>query len=133
MPMEMNLPGIHGGVSQQSELLRLPHQVAAAENVVFDMVEGLRLPRWGTFRQSIVYTPSIPLKDNAFIGTLETSDDKRWWITIEDSDTQIVLRDLTGVVTKTAALSSVAQNYLYHRLSYQITCSTTHFHWHQSL
>jgi hypothetical protein len=46
--VKLNLPGLHGGISQQSPNLRSPNQHTDATNVVFDLYEGIRGPRWGT-------------------------------------------------------------------------------------
>jgi hypothetical protein len=72
--MKMNLPGVHGGISQQSPHLRLQNQHTDATNVVFDVLDGVRT-RWGT---KFVGTPDRDM--TSVIGDIETTDGKHWLI-----------------------------------------------------
>lgn len=72
--MKINLPGVHGGISQQSPHLRLQNQHTDAYNVVFDVLDGVRT-RWGT--------KFIGLQSNNLsttIGDIETTDGKHWLV-----------------------------------------------------
>jgi hypothetical protein len=72
--MKINLPGVHGGISQQSPHLRLQNQHSDASNVVFDVLDGIRA-RWGT---KYVGAPANTLADA--IGDIETTDGKHWLV-----------------------------------------------------
>ncbi len=73
--MKFNLPGVHGGISQQSPNLRLQNQHESSSNVLFDLLEGIRGPRWGT---ELLSTSASPL--NGIIGTIKTTDDRTWFV-----------------------------------------------------
>jgi len=70
--MKMNLPGIHGGISQQSPHLRLQNQHSDALNTVYDVLDGMR-SRWGTSYKGLHTNPMFTA-----IGDIETTDGKQW-------------------------------------------------------
>src|SRR5574343_230648 len=72
--MKMNLPGVHGGISQQSPHLRLQNQHSDASNVIFDVLNGIRT-RWGTQFLGNQANNMYPA-----IGTIETTDGKLWLV-----------------------------------------------------
>ena len=86
--MKINLPGIHGGISQQSPHLRLQNQHSDASNVVFDVLDGMRT-RWGT---KYIGAPANTMADA--IGDIETTDGKHWLIGW--SGTKFTMMDLSN-------------------------------------
>lgn len=73
MSTKVNLPGVHGGVSQQSPHLRLMSQHSSATNVLFDTLRGIRGPRWGTDLLSTFDTTI-----GNILGIHQTSDGEHW-------------------------------------------------------
>lgn len=71
--MKMNLPGLHGGISQQTPNLRLPNQHTDATNVVFDVVDGVKT-RWPLQHSAGYALGSAP----TFLGSIKTTDGLTW-------------------------------------------------------
>lgn len=74
--MKINLPGLHGGLSQQAAALRMMNQHTDVNNVVCDVVDGLRFPRPGTTNLAKGFSTS----DEGIIGTVRTTDGYLWVI-----------------------------------------------------
>lgn len=74
--MKINLPGLHGGISQQAAALRMMNQHTDVNNVVCDVVDGLRFPRPGTTRIAM----GLDTGDEGILGTIRTTDGYLWVI-----------------------------------------------------
>lgn len=92
--MKFNLPGVHGGISQQSPNLRLQNQHEDADNVLFDLLAGIRGPRWGTTLGHLFGTQRI-------IGSIKTTDDKVWFISWNKTTGALKVHDVFGNTTVT--------------------------------
>lgn len=90
--MKFNLPGVHGGISQQSPNLRLQNQHEDADNVLFDLLAGIRGPRWGTTRGYTFGAQRI-------IGSIKTTDGKVWFISWNKTTGALQVHDVFGNVS----------------------------------
>lgn len=95
---KFNLPGVHGGISQQSPNLRLANQHSSADNVLFDLLAGIRGPRWGT-------TTTHTYGARRIIGSIKTTDGKTWFISWNKTSGALNVLDAFGstVVVPTGA------------------------------
>ena len=84
---KFNLPGVHGGISQQSPNLRLANQHTSADNVLFDLLAGIRGPRWGT---STTHT----FGPRRIIGSIKTTDGKVWFISWNKTTGALAVHDV---------------------------------------
>lgn len=128
--VKLNLPGLHGGISQQSPNLRSPNQHTDATNVVFDLYEGIRGPRWGTkLIEPIVSrlggydAPAGFGRPWEHLGFMETTDGTLWnilWRTAPTTGDNFPIRVVnmtTGAYADIATdVDSGSQNYT--RLNY---------------
>lgn len=77
---KVNLPGLHGGISQQTPNLRLQNQHQGSLNVIFDVIDGAKV-RW----------PTRYVCDHAgatlgyYLGSIKTTDGKLWMVYHKES------------------------------------------------
>ena len=85
---KINIPGLHGGVSQQAPALRLPNQHEDATNVLFNPLHGIKAPRWGTrtYIEDFAEKKRIGYEGSKVqvLDYVETTDGKRWLIVARD-------------------------------------------------
>ena len=105
---KFNLPGVHGGVSQQSPNLRLQNQHSAASNVLFDILRGIRAPRWGTYLLGVA-----PGDMTSIIGDIQTSDGIRWAVNWDGTSFRItnVISPVLSSVTLTPPAGYLPADY----------------------
>lgn len=72
--MKINLPGLHGGISQQAAELRLQNQHTDAVNLTFDVIDGVKV-RW-----PMVANLQTSPGTNKFLGSIKTTDGITWMI-----------------------------------------------------
>jgi hypothetical protein len=87
MLTKVNLPGIHGGISQQSPHLRLQNQHSDVHNAECSIIDGLKFPRAGTVYRRAVYT-------DGSLGVVRTTDGKDWHIALNTTSNLIRIVDL---------------------------------------
>ncbi len=105
--MKLNIPGLHGGLSQQDPFLRMDNQLEEAHNCVCSLSKGLSFPRYPS-RLLNILPESAPADRYEYI---RTTDNKDWLLRINKATNEITMVDLSGT-TPTIIIPSSELGYL---------------------
>lgn len=90
--VKLNIPGLHGGLSQQEPLLRLDNQLEKAHNCVCDLEKGLSFPRYPTDKHLVIANTNNEDRYEKII----TSDNKEWLLKFDISSNRLLIYPMDG-------------------------------------